>query len=57
MYRAVAARLNFVSMDRADIQFAVKEACRDMAGPNWNAWGRLERLDKYLNNSPEMTFP
>ena len=57
VYRAVAARLNFVAMDRADMQFATKEACRDMSGPNWNAWRRLRRLVCYLVESPRLVCP
>ena len=30
-YRALAARTNYLAMDRSDIQYAVKEACRGMA--------------------------
>eukprot|EP00972_Heterocapsa_arctica_P085322 12574544-Heterocapsa_arctica.AAC.1 len=30
-YRAAAARANYMSMDRADIQYAAKEVCRRMA--------------------------
>ena len=33
MYRALAARLNCLAMDRPDIQFATKEAARHMAAP------------------------
>ena len=29
-YRALAARANFLALDRLDIQFAVKEICRGM---------------------------
>ena len=48
MYIAVAARLNFVAMDRADIQFAVKEACRGMAAPRWGDVWKLKRVARYL---------
>ena len=34
MYRAVVARGNYLSQDRSDIQFAVKELCRKMSDPN-----------------------
>ena len=32
-YRALAARLNYLSSDRPDMQYAVKEACREMSSP------------------------
>ena len=30
-YRALAARANFLALDRLDIQFAVKELCRSIS--------------------------
>ena len=32
-YRALVARLNYLAMDRADIQFAVKESAKRMSTP------------------------
>ena len=32
-YRALAARANYLSQDRSDIGFAVKELCRHMSTP------------------------
>ena len=32
-FRGVAARANFLSLDRMDIQYAAKEICRNMAAP------------------------
>ena len=37
-YRCVAATLNYLAADRADIQFATKEAARAMAKPTENDW-------------------
>ena len=31
-YRALTARANYLSQDRSDIRFAVKELCRKMSG-------------------------
>ncbi len=45
---ALATRCNYLSMDRPDMQFAVKEACREMAKPAVGAWSRLERIGQYL---------
>ena len=47
-YRAVAARVNFLSQDCPDLQFPAKEVCRDMATPTRMAWKRLKRLARYL---------
>ena len=43
-FRAVAARANYLSADRLDIQYAVKEVCRRMAKPVKNDWQKLIRL-------------
>ncbi len=32
-YRAVAARANYLALDRPDIQYSVKEMCRGMSEP------------------------
>ena len=47
-FRAVAARANYLSADRIDIQFAVKEICRGMANPDTIHWEKLKRLARYL---------
>ena len=50
-FRALAARANHFSMDRPDIQFAVKELCRAMSAPKKRDWDRLRRLGKYLEGA------
>ena len=54
--RALAARCNYLSMDRPDTQFAVKEACREMAKPTAGAWSRLERIGQYLKGRPRLIW-
>ena len=49
MFRQLAARANYMAMDRADIQFAVKEIFRSMANPIVGSWWQLKRLARYLN--------
>ena len=39
-YRALAARANYLALDRLDIQYAVKECCRGMASPEKRHWGK-----------------
>ena len=34
-YRGLAARLNYLALDRADVQHAAKECCRSMSRPIW----------------------
>ena len=48
MYRALAARANYLSQDRVDIGFVVKELCRNMSKPRQSDWDRLKRLGRYL---------
>ena len=51
-YRALAARANYVAADRPDMQYAVKEICRDMANPTRGGWRKLKRLGRYLVGRP-----
>ena len=48
LYRAVAARANYLTTDRADISYAVKEACRRMGTPTYRDLRALERIARYL---------
>ena len=47
-YRAIAARANFLAMDRPDIQYPVKEICRAMSNPTVGDKKKLKRLARYL---------
>ena len=38
-FRGVAARCNYLSFDRPDIQYATKEVCREMAKPTTEGSG------------------
>ena len=51
-YRTVAATLNYLAADRPDIQFAVKEAARDMSVPRRSSWGIVKKLARYLRYRP-----
>ena len=48
-YRVVAARANYLALDRPDIQYTVKELCRGMSKPKRKDWVALERLGRYLH--------
>ena len=52
LYRAITARANYISQDRADIQYAVKELCRRMSDPDSHCQARLVRLGRYLRGKP-----
>ena len=46
--RSVVATANFISQDRPDVRFAVKELCREMASPTCASWRKLKKLARYL---------
>ena len=48
LYRAVAARLNYIAPDWPDIAFAVKEAARSMSSPCEGDMRRLRMIGLYL---------
>ena len=53
-YRAWVAQSNYISPDRADISFSVKELAKAMANPNQGDWCRLKRLGRYLAGKPRL---
>ena len=55
-FRGVAARTNFLSQDRVDIQYASKEASRWMSRPRKGDWEVLNRIGRYLLSHPRMTL-
>ena len=55
-FRSIAARMNYLAMDRADIQFASKEACRSMARPKVKDWEKIKRLARYLVEVPKLVW-
>ena len=56
MYRGLAARANYLSQDRSDIKFAVKEICRRMSNPRVKDLQALKRLARYLVGCPRMVI-
>ena len=51
-YRAPSARLNYLSLDRHDLQFAAKQASRYMATPRVSGWALLKRTARNLMGCP-----
>ena len=51
LYRSICARANFLSLDRPDIQFSVKECCRAMSNPTCQSWDSLKRVGRHLAKS------
>jgi hypothetical protein len=55
-YRSIAARSNYLSQDRPDIQFATKEICRNMASPEARHWPGVKRIARYLKGSSRLVL-
>ena len=53
-YRAIAARANYLAIDRGDIMFATKELTRKMSEPTEHDWNKLVRLGRYLAGRPRV---
>ena len=56
MYRALAARCNYLAQDRPDIAFSRKELCRGLSIPNLNGFKKLKRLVRYLYGLPRLVY-
>ncbi len=56
MYRSCVARANYLAQYRADIAYAVKEACRDMANPTASSWEKVKRVVRYLKGEPRVVY-
>ncbi len=48
MYRSLVARLMYMSQDRSDCRYAVKELARKMSKPVWGDRRKLKRVARYL---------
>ena len=55
-YRGVVARANYLSLDRIDLQFASKEACRQMSDPRVSGEARIKRIASYLVKYPKLVW-
>ena len=51
-YRAIAACLNYISPDRPDIGYAVKESARNMIEPRVSDLQKLRKIGRYLVGKP-----
>ena len=55
-FRSLTARLNYMCSDRPDLQFSVKELCRDMSAPTTKSWSKLKRLSRYILSKPRLVI-
>jgi hypothetical protein len=53
-YRSITARLNYMVSDRADLQYSVKELCRDMSAPTTVSLQKLKKVGRYLKVKPRL---
>ena len=54
--RALAARANYLSLDRPDLQFSTKELCRAFSQPTRKDYIKLKMLGRYLVGRPRMVW-
>ena len=55
-YRSLVASVNYMATDQPDLQFACKEACREMSAPTGASWQKLKRLGRYLVGRQEVVW-
>lgn len=55
-FRGIAARANYLGLDRPDIQYTTKEVCRNMSKPKKRHWRKLKRLARYLVMYPRLIW-
>ena len=53
-FGAIAARCNFLAIDRPDLMYAAKECSRKMAKPQNGDWSALKRIGRYLIYRPRV---
>ena len=53
-YRALAATVNFLSIDRGDIMNCAKELTRHMETPTTADWEKMVRLGRYSKHRPRV---
>ena len=53
-FRSIAARINYISADRPDLQFACKCASKFMSSPTKRGWEVLRRVVRYIKERPRL---
>ena len=56
VYQSIAARLNYLALDRPDIGFGVKELMRRMSCPDEGDMQALKRICRYLITMPRLAY-
>ena len=55
-FRAITAKLNYLAVDRVDLQYSVKEAARHMSAPKTSSWKLLTKIGRYLIGRPRLVM-
>lgn len=53
-FRAIVARLNYLSPDGPDVSYVGKELARSMASPSTGDWLRFKRVGRHLKDKPRL---
>jgi len=56
LFRQLAARANYLSLDRPEVAYATKELCRFFATPTRTGFEQLKRLVRYLVGAPRLVW-
>lgn len=56
LFRALAARANYLAADRPEIQFAAKEICRWMSKPSVGGVAAMKRLGRFLQSQIRLVY-
>merc|ERR1712122_299007 len=56
LFRATAARANYLALDRPEVAYAAKELCRRMSAPRRRDKVALRRLCRYLLGVPRVVY-
>ena len=56
LFRAGAARANYLALDRIVVAVAAKELCRHMSAPRASDLAALGRLTRYLRGAPRQVY-
>ena len=55
-FQAITARLNYLAVDRVDLQYSVKEAARHMSVPKTSSWKLLNKIGRDLGGRPRLVM-
>ena len=55
-FRGCCALLNYLGLDRSDIQYATNQLCREMAKPTKKSMARMKRVVRYLVGAEKLVW-